>query len=436
MYSGGVRGGKTFALALKTAMRAGVPKSREIICRKSLVAFKATTLRTLLDGDGATPPILPADSYAHHKSEKRIMLHGGGEIVYFGIDDPASIGSYSGTGAAADEAIELTERDYRMLTSRASVSVPGLRQQVNLACNPGPPSHHLARRFGLAPDTRAAAGTHAILSSTRDNHYLSADYLDYLDTMRGTLWHRRFVLGQWCGNDGTVYDRWDRAVHVRVREGPWARLIVGIDDGYTNPFAALLIGVDGDGRMHVLREVYERQLLMDAKMDHLGSLAAGVETMVYDPSAVDLGAEIRRRDWVGVEADPANNAVADGIAGVQRRLAVQGDGLPRLTVDPSCEHTITEFETYEWDRSVRGDILKDKPRKASDHAMDAARYGLRYIDGNEQPMVTVIDRRSAAVERQTAAANSIKAESAYDLYQRLRSEDEDFGFVANGKRNI
>jgi hypothetical protein len=79
LYSGAVGAGKTRALCLKIAMRASFPGSREGLCRKHLVTLKATTLKTLLEGDGDMPPVLPAGYYQHNKSEKTIKLDGGGE---------------------------------------------------------------------------------------------------------------------------------------------------------------------------------------------------------------------------------------------------------------------------------------------------------------------------------------------------------------------
>ena len=71
----------------------------------------------------------------------------------------------------------------------------------------------------------------------------------------------------------------------------------------------------------------------------------------------------------------------DGITKVQDYLKIQGDGKPRLTVDPSCVNTINEFESYVWKEN------KDEPVKDNDHAMDA----LRYLAGNVQPAISVID---------------------------------------------
>jgi hypothetical protein len=53
----------------------------------------------------------------------------------------------------------------------------------------------------------------------------------------------------------------------------------------------------------------------------------------------------------------ADNAVSDGIQNVKARLAVAGDGRPRLTFDPACANTISEFESYVWAQDRDGKAL-------------------------------------------------------------------------------
>ncbi len=73
---------------------------------------------------------------------------------------------------------------------------------------------------------------------------------------------------------------------------------------------------------------------------------------------------------MSLPADGYKGRVLDGITAVQGYLAIQGDGRPRLTVDPSCVDTINEFESYVWKPE------KDEPVKENDHAMDALRYAI------------------------------------------------------------
>lgn len=376
LYSGSVRAGKTYALCTKAVMRACTPGAREALCRKHRVTLTATTLVTLLRGDGLLPPVLPPGTYTINKAEGLIQLNGGGEIVYFGLDDPDKIGSRSLTGAALDEAVDFDERDWDMLQTRVSLDVPGVPRQVYGACNPGVPGHFLARRFGLALGAQALPGHVAFRTRSHENVFLPPDYLARIDMLTGVA-RKRLVLGEWVGSEGLIYDTWQREAHVRERPGPWARTIIAVDDGNTHPCAMLLIGVDGDGRMHVIREVHRSKMLTSAKVAAALDLARGhdIEAVVHDPSAAQLAMELADRD---LPVTPADNTVSAGIALVQERLAPGPDGTPRLTVDPSCVELIREFESYEWDTTGAG-AAKERPKKENDDGLDCLRYGTMHL---------------------------------------------------------
>jgi hypothetical protein len=262
-----------------------------------------------------------------------------------------------------------------------SVDVPGLPQQLYGATNPGPPSHHLAKRFGLAGGAQCSPNCRAIVTRSSDNHYLSAEYLADLATFTG-LAHKRYVLGQWAGSDRLVYDTWDREKFVKVRPTPpggWRRTIVGVDVGYTNPGAMLLIHQDGDGRIHVSREIYETRVLpaewkLRAKEWHIRH---GAEAFAVDPSSPDVIADWRND---GLPAVPANNERSEGVRIVRSHLTIAGDGLPRLTVDPDCVNLIREHETWETLPPSKQDASRgDEFSKTDDHCCDAERYGVMHL---------------------------------------------------------
>ena len=375
LYSGAYAAGKTRALCYRLVARAQVPGCREGLCRKHLVTLKASTLRTLLEPDGNAPPVLPSGSYEHNKSEKVIRIRGGGEIVYFGLDDPQKIGSYNLTGCAIDEAVELTLDDWHMLIGRIRLDV-GVPNSLYAVCNPGAPSHWLAERFGLALGHVASDGCEVIHTRTTDNEFLPTSYVESLTTLGGVA-YRRFVMGEWCAADGLVYDLWDRVAHCQDRDGKVGNYVVGIDVGYRNPTSMLLIGRDNDDRLHVEREWYKTQQL---EADTIAKVKEWnerfePEAFVVDPSAAGFIEALRAE---GIHVVAANNAVFDGIQRVQGSLRVQEDGAS-LTVDPRCENLIREFESYEWLKSSGG--LTDKPRKENDHAMDSLRYALMYLGG-------------------------------------------------------
>ncbi|MFQ5472558.1 MAG: hypothetical protein ACE5FA_06720, partial [Dehalococcoidia bacterium] len=237
-------------------------------------------------------------------------------------------------------------------------------------------------------------GCRAITTSTLDNPFLPGDYVEDLLTLDGVAL-RRYVHGEWCASDRLVYDAFDRETHLIHRGPPWSRVIVGVDVGYKNPAVLLPIGLDPDDRAHVLDEWYETgrtepeivEAAADvndrfANRDDNGTITRRrIETFVVDPSAASLIALMRQ---AGLPVIPADNARQKGIAIVRSRLSVQGDGLPRLTIEPTAANTVREIESYE----NRPD--SDEPIKENDHAMDALRYALVYIDGEPPAMVHVL----------------------------------------------
>jgi hypothetical protein len=379
LFSGAFGAGKSRAVCLKIAMRASRPGAREGLCRKTLVGLKATTLRTLLEPEGRLPPVLPPSHVEHNRNDRRIKIRGGGEIVYFDLETPEKIGSYRFSGIGVDEATELREADWTFLRGRMNIEVPGIRQQLYGACNPSGPSHFLARRFGLAGGAPAADGCEAVVTRSSENVFLSRDYLADLERFVGVA-RARFVDGRWAASDRLVYDAFRADAFVAPAPPGLGRFVVSIDPGYRNPTAILLVGADGDGRLHVVSSLYRPGLLhseivAEARaLAEAGAGASGVEAWLYDPSEAALGAEMRAAGLPAVEAE---NEVLAGIARVRERLVVAGDGRPRLTVGPGNEAVVREFETYETREGT------DAPVKVNDHAMDALRYAVAWFAASE-----------------------------------------------------
>jgi phage terminase large subunit len=392
LYSGAFGAGKTRAGCLKARQRATTPGAIEGLCRKNLVSLKRTTLRTLLEPDGDLPPVLMPGTYEHHKTEGRITLNDGGTILTFGLDDPQKIGSLNLTGCFVDEATELAGADWTALRGRLRGGGDRIVRQLYGGCNPSGPSHHLAVRFGFAPGSHAADGCKAIQTCSSDNWFLPADYLKSLHTFEG-LAYKRFVLGLWVASDRLVYDMWDREKHVQENKGPWSRVAIGVDAGYTNPAVLLAIGEDYDGRLHVFDEFYKSGVL---EADFVAEAVKwnarySPERFVVDPSAAGLIASMR---GAGLPVIDANNARQDGVQAVRNRLKIAGDGRPRLTVSNLCSNTIREAETWETvDR-----VGKEEFSKTGDHACDAARYACMYFDSRQPVSAAPWAPASADVE--------------------------------------
>jgi len=374
MLSGAFGAGKSRGVCYKLLTHAMIPGNFVGLCRKTFADLKKTTLRTLLEPESDLPPVLPRGTYTHNKGDHLIRLNSGGTILYFGFDQELSLGSLNFGAIGIDEGIELTPGEYTMLLGRARNTADPWNQ-VWTATNPGPPTHFLHERF-YNPN---GADTVLIETNALENPYLPERYIRLLKSFSGTD-YERYVLGKWTAYEGLVY-RMDRAVHVVHKEGPWKRILLGVDEGYSNPAVILCIGFDGDMRGHVFREFYKAGIGPKEFVAILKEIAqdVGYERVYIDPSAAGLIADCRT---AGLRVAAGDNAVKSGIRTVQDAFAVAGDGLPRLTIEPSCRHTISEHEGYCWKKG------KDEPVKERDHTCDALRYPLHTVLGRPKPTIT------------------------------------------------
>jgi len=409
LYSGAYGAGKTLALCLKLLSRALVPGAREGLFRQTLQDLYGTTLATLLEGDGEMPALLPPGTYDHNQQRRRIRIHGGGTILYGGLEEEDRIGSLNLTGAAVDEATELPESAWIKIGGRLRVRREGLARQLYAACNPGPPSHHLAKRFGIKRssvvpelsfkgDEKRPLRCEAITTNSFDNVHLPPDYLARLAAYTGVM-RSRYVLGEWIGSDGLIYQAWSRDVHMRARTELWDCAWITMDDGTAVPFAAELVYLDRDGGMHVAKNVYRTRMEPDEKVRAILGLRdlakCRFEGVVVDPAAAAMKQRLRENGLIVYDGE---NEVLPGIAEVQNRLNIGPSGLPGLTVDPSCEDVAEEFESYEWDTDFKG----DKPVKAHDHSLDGIRYLCQRL---KRPAAAAVDLDIIAdLKRDIAAA--------------------------------
>lgn len=388
LYSGAYGCGKTVALAIKLFARASVPGARELLVRKFLADVRDTTVKQLLEGDGQFPPILTPGSYTHNKNEHTITLHGGGQIRYMGINNDAGaavrIASINATGCAIEQAEELEQGQYDALLGRIRSTVPTIRPQWYMVCNPDSPTHWLAERFSIFDKSKRHPSRKVIFTKTTDNPHLPPEYVEQLKSL--SIWRRRrYVEGLWVGATGVIYDNFRHSLHVKGVEGPWDKIILGVDDGTTNPCAMLLVGTDGH-RLHVIAENYERELTsaMKTAAAHrlAGQVGGRVMATIVDPAAAGLKADLRASN---LHVEDGDNDVLSGIALVRQMFE---DG--RLTIDPGCVNLIKELSAYKWAENKP----KDTPVKENDHACDALRYAVKRLVAPE----------SAAVSAKTIAA--------------------------------
>jgi hypothetical protein len=158
-----------------------------------------------------------------------------------------------------------------------------------------------------------------------------------------------------------------------------------VDWGYTNPSAAVVVGLDGDRRAWQLAEFYQqRASLTDTLLPAILDLTRRYQVRVWycgpdEPEHILALDTALQCAGLPCRARPGDNAVMAGIQTVASRLARRTDGTRGLYVNPACIHTIAEYGAYQYATSLTGGGQRDpseQPLKQNDHLMDATHYAL------------------------------------------------------------
>ena len=375
ILSGPAETGKTLAACWKAhTLASKYPGCNGAIVRKTQASVYGSVLQTfqrVIKG-------APVQAYGGERPEKFIYPNGS-TVWVGGMDNPDKILSSERDFVYVNQAEELLVDDWEKLATRTTGRGAVIRYpQLYGDCNPGGSRHWIRQR---SQDGKLRL----ILSRHVDNPTLfdpetgkvtaqGERTLGILSDLTGVR-RKRLLEGIWATAEGAVYDMFDPAIHVQERNpDDFQRWALGMDEGYTNPAVILLIGVDSDGRLHIAREFYKRGVLQSAVVSQALEWwnTHRCEIAAVDNSAAGLIADLQD---AGVNAVGTKGRVLDGITTVQDLLRIQGDGKPRLTVDPGCVETINEFESYSWKPE------KDEPVKQYDHAMDALRYLANLLAG-------------------------------------------------------
>ena len=352
-FIGGIGSGKTYGGACKALVWIAKP-TLGLVVSPTYPMLRDATLRTFMDVCG---PWVKSFS----KTEMIATMTTGAEVLFRSADTPDRLRGPNLHWAWIDEAALCPRQTWEVLIGRLRAG--GKAGPCWITTTPKGRNWLFDRQDQLT----------IFRGSTMANPYLAPEFVRSLKAAYTGKFAQQELEGLFVAFEGLIYDEFSHEHHIRVVDpAEIDYYTVGVDEGYTNPSVALVIGHDGDGRAHIIHEVYQRRLLQETFVQILADLDERFDVYAYhvDSAAAGLIASMAA---IGLPAFPATSPVNDGIQLVKAMLAIQGDGRPRLTIDPSCVNTISEFESYVWAEDRNGNAT-DKPLKENDHGMDALRY--------------------------------------------------------------
>ena len=212
LMGGGGSGKSVFAGRKILERAAREPGHRLLVCRKVARTLRESCYRQLCE---QARQHYPRQLRSIHRSEPRITMKNGSEILFAGLDDAEKLKSiYNITGLWVEEASELTEADFDQLDLRLRGRT-SYYKQIILSFNPVSLTHWLKARFFDAerPDARLHHSTY------QDNRFLDDEYRRVLEGFRDTdeYYYDVYCLGQWGATGKSVFD--SAAVRARLAEG-------------------------------------------------------------------------------------------------------------------------------------------------------------------------------------------------------------------------
>jgi phage terminase large subunit len=297
----------------------------------------------------------------------------GTKILFKGLDDPMSITSITVQEghlcwAWFEEAFQMdSEEDFNKIDLSIRGILPErLFHQIILTFNPWSSKHWLKRRFFDAEDEDILAITTNYLC----NEWLSPSDIKLFEKLAATNPKRYRVegLGDWGVSDGLVFDNWrEEAFDIEpFLKDPLYHLAIGIDFGWTDPFAMTVSFINiVDRTIHIFDEHYQRGMT-NQEIAKLLTYKGYQKTKIYadaaEPKSIE---ELRRAGMSRIEAaQKGKDSIINGIQYLHQF---------EIIVHPNCENTIMELSNYIWAKDRFGE-LTGKPIDDYCHILDALRY--------------------------------------------------------------
>lgn len=378
--------GKSFALCLKLHLVAcKYPDANLAIVRKTQTSVYPTILQTFIDKILGRCEEMPCTLYGGENKTEKIIYYNGSTIWIAGLDKSSKLLSSEFDVIAVSQTEELTLDDWETLTTRTTGRAGHMPYSQTIGdANPSYPNHWMYNRPSLrlfySHHTENPALYDPQTGQITEQGKRTMGVLGALTGLRRV----RLLDGKPAQAEGVIYEGWNDSLHLIYRDALPAceRHIAGVDWGFTHPGVIGVWGLDGDGRMYLVAQVYRTKQLLDWWVERAKELQSEfrVEAWYCGP---DQPANIQAFAQAGLNAFPAVNDVRPGIDAVAQRLQVAGDGKPRLFVvrdslrykDTALEEsrrpfaTEQEFHSYVWASGG-----KEQPVKEMDDGMDMTRY--------------------------------------------------------------
>ena len=352
VHRGGARSSKSYSIIQYLIWRlTNEPGCQILITRKTMPALKLTAYKVFIE-------LLQEYGYYKYCNHSRTnstitYLPNNSFVAFVSIDNPERIKSSEWNVCWLEEATEFSYNDYIILKTR--LSAPTIfKNKLIISFNPVSALHW------LKTDLVDKEKIREIVSTYKDNPFLSQDYIDTLEGLAEVdkNFYNIYCKGAWGSLGNIIYTNWEESTKAVTPE----RTIFGMDFGFNAPTAVVEIGLSKD-RVDVKERLYRSGMTNNDLMDWI---KATLPTAGYIYADCAEPARIQEMRRAGMNVYAADKSVKDGIDFVKRQ---------KMYINSSSINTIKEIQTYKYKEDKMGQVLEE-PVKYNDHSMDAIRYAI------------------------------------------------------------
>ena len=341
---GGARSSKSRSCAqLAIVMALKEPDIIISIVGKTLTTLKANIMRDFF----TVLPTFGLSTENYHKTDKIYQFENGSIIEFFSADSAEKLKGRKAHYRIVEEANQLWEDDFVQLNMRT------IKKMIFLYN----PSDNASWLYDLDKEK-----TLIIKSTFKHNPFLEQTIIDELQALKfkDPALYTIYAEGERAVTRENIYTNWQ---FLDKKPDNFTKYVHAIDYGYSHPCALVKIWYDKD-HIFVEEVIYESNLTaadIVKKMEQLEFKKS--DLIVCETARPEITEELRRNNYYLVNAD--KNIIA-GLNDVRSKF-----------VYTNSKNIWKEYENYKW-KKVRGQII-DEVVKENDDAMDAIRYGVRYI---------------------------------------------------------
>ena len=417
LYGGAAGGGKSDCAIAEALRQVHIPHYRGLILRKTYPQLSEMI-------DRSREIYMPAFPDAKYNDQKHCWSFPSGAKIYFGaMQHTKDRTNYQGKRydfIDFDELTHFTWDEYSYLFSRNRPNGPGTRCYIRAQANPGGIGHGWVKERFITPappmtpihedvkiifpdgksETRRQSRVF-VPSSIFDNKILMENDPEYITRLASLPENekRALLYGDWDSFSGQVFMEWRnnpdgyqtrKNTHVippfKIPHS-W-KIYRGFDFGYSRPFSVGWYGVDHDGRLYRLRELYgctgtpnegvrwepgeiakRIKSIENEDINLKGKYIYGIaDPSIFDESRGESVAVMMERQ--GVFFEKADNTRIAGKMQIHNRLAFDENGIPMLYVFDTCKHFIRTIPSLVYSQVD----VEDIDTTQEDHIYDEVRY--------------------------------------------------------------